>query len=91
VLAAHALLAALLLTAAGYAQYRIAFHTAGRSRVLLLRTVLAVVGVLLGAVSAALVRDPAFAVVAFLQGFGAVHVPAAFILFFKRARHEGRS
>jgi hypothetical protein len=40
---------------------------------------------------ASLASDPALRLLAFVQGFGAVHFPAALILFFKRARHEGRS
>ncbi len=43
---------ALLLTLVGYVHYRIPFHTAGASRVLLTRGVLALVGLALGAVMA---------------------------------------
>ncbi|MCW5622313.1 MAG: hypothetical protein KIS79_14495 [Burkholderiales bacterium] len=84
-------LAAALLAVALYAQYRIPFHTVGKRKVILTRTVLAVVGVLLGIVAATLAPDRQTAMVAFLQSFGVVHVPAAFILFLKRARREGRS
>jgi hypothetical protein len=51
--------------------------------------VLVVAGVLVGAVAAALAPDWPAAIVAFAQGFGLVHVPAAVILMLKRARHEG--
>jgi hypothetical protein len=87
----HLLAAAVLLTLALYAQHRIPFHTAGRRKVLLTRGVLAVVGMMLGFVWASLASDPALRLLAFVEGFGAVHFPAALILFFKRARHEGRS
>lgn len=83
--------AAALLAIALYAQYRIPFHTAGRRKIALTRMVLAVIGVLLGIVAATFAPDRQTAMVAFLQGFGVVHVPAAFILFLKRARREGRS
>jgi hypothetical protein len=80
-----------LLAAAVYAQYRIPFHTVV-SRVALLRSVLALVGAAFGYVVAARsgLQDGA-AVLTFFAGFGVVHVPAAAILFFKRARQEGRS
>jgi hypothetical protein len=83
--------AILLLGLAAYAQYRIPFHTAGARKARLTRAVLALVGVALGYVSAAYYPDRASAFLAFLAGFGVVHVPAAIILFFKRARGEGRS
>jgi hypothetical protein len=53
---------AALLAAAGYAHYRIPFHTAGRARALVAHA-----------------------------GFGAVHLPAAIILFLKRAGGAGKS
>jgi hypothetical protein len=86
-----ALTAAILLTAAGYAQYRIPFHTATRGRALLTSAVLALVGLAFGYVSMAYAHTPAQALLAFLAGFGLVHLPAAVILFLKRARGEGRS
>lgn len=87
-LAVHLVLAVALLAVAVYAQYRIAYHTAGRRKVLL---TLAVVGMLLGYVNASLAPDGIATMLAFIEGFGVVHLPAALILFFKRARHEGRS
>lgn len=54
--------------------------------------VLALVGLALGYVMAAsYAGDRASALLVFLIAFGAVHVPAAFILFLRRARGEGRS
>jgi hypothetical protein len=86
------LLALLLLTVAGYVQYRIPFHTAGRSKVALTRAMLVAVGIAFGFTSAAVyVNDPHLAVLAFMIGFGLVHAPAAFILFFKTGRGEGKS
>lgn len=85
------LLAAALLAVALYAQYRIPFHTVGKRKIVLTRTVVAVVGILLGIVAATFAPDRQTAIVVFLQSFGVVHIPAAFILFLKRARREGRS
>jgi hypothetical protein len=85
-------LAALLVTAAGYAQYRIPFHTAGASRVALTRGVLIVVGVAFGYVGAvASGAQGGLALLLFLIGFGLVHAPAAIILFVKRGRGAGKS
>jgi hypothetical protein len=82
------ILAAALLTIAGYAQYRVRFHTASPGRALLTRAILAVVGIAFGWLSAGYADSPVNAGLAFLCGFGVVHVPAAFILFLKRARAE---
>jgi hypothetical protein len=83
---------ALLLTLVGYVHYRIPFHTAGASRVLLTRGVLALVGLALGAVMAlSYGADYPSALLVFLAGFGAVHFPAAVILFVKHARGSGRT
>lgn len=84
------LLAALLLAAAAYAQQQIARYTANPRQTLLTRALLLAVGVASGAVSAAVYdKDTATVVLAFISGFGAVHVPAAFILLIKRARGSG--
>jgi FtsH-binding integral membrane protein len=90
-LAANIVLAAALLALAVYAQHRIAFHTAARRNIALTRIVLALVGFGAGWVASAYAPPGAPAMLAFAQAFGLVHVPAALILFFKRARHEGRS
>jgi hypothetical protein len=87
----NAMVAATLACVAAYAQYRIPFYTAGRGRIALTRGVLATVGLLLGYVAAAQATHWPAAMMLFMQGFGIAHVPAALILFFKRARHEGRS
>jgi hypothetical protein len=84
-------LAALLMTAVGYAQFLIPRYTAGTARVALARGVLIVVGIGLGVVSAALYAEPGLAILAFIIGFGAVHFPAALILLIKRARGAGKT
>jgi hypothetical protein len=83
--------AVLLVAAAIYAHFRIPFHTV-RSRVQVLRAVLVLVGIGFGYVAAVSsgAQGPA-AVLVFLCGFGLVHIPAAAILFLKRARQEGQS
>ena len=82
------LTAAVLLAAAGYAQFRIARYTAGATRVAFARAVLIVVGIAFGYAAAKAFADgqsiPAWLV--FLTGFGLVHLPAAIILFIKRER-----
>jgi hypothetical protein len=82
---------AALLAAAGYAHYRIPFHTAGRARALAAHSVLAVVAAAFGYVMSAYAQTGAGAWLSFLAGFGAVHVPAAIILFVKRASGAGKS
>jgi hypothetical protein len=85
--------AALLLAAAGYAQYRIPRHTAGNTKVIVARAILAVVGAAFGYVmSTVYIETRGFAaVLVFLIGFGLVHLPAALILFMKRSRGTGKS
>jgi hypothetical protein len=87
------LAAAVLLAAAGYAQFRIACYTAGATRVVFARVVLIVVGIAFGYVAAKAFADgqsiPAWLV--FFTGFGLVHLPAAIILFIKRERGAGKS
>lgn len=86
------LAALVLMTAAGYAQHRIPYHTAGRAKIAFARVTLAVVGIAFGYVTAVThAQDPATAALAFLAGFGAVHAPAAIILFLKRQRASGKS
>lgn len=92
-LAVTMVLVAAMLTAAGYAQFRIPRHTAGAGRVALARGVLVVTGIALGYVAARHYAGP-FGVpqgVAFLLGFGVVHVPAAVLLWLKQRRGAGKS
>jgi hypothetical protein len=76
-----------MLGAAVYAQYRIPFHSATVTQSWITRIMLGVIGVGVGLISVGRSQEmgaPLFLV--FLSGFGAVHVPAAFILFIKRQR-----
>lgn len=85
-------LAAVLLLAAIYAHLQIPRYTAGTAKIA--RAVLIVVGLGLGVVSAVIYAEEggrASALLAFVIGFGVVHVPTAIILLLKRARGTGRS
>lgn len=84
------IVATLMLAIAGYAQYRIPFHTAA-SRVALARGVLALIGVAFGYTMAANVGAGVPAPLVFVAGFGVVHVPAAIILLVKHLQGAGRS
>ena len=84
--------ASLLAMTAGYAQFQIPRFTAVRSAALLTRTILIVVGTAFGTFAAmTYTTDPVQATLVFLIGFGAVHFPAAVILFIKRERGSGKS
>jgi hypothetical protein len=58
-----------------------------------LRGILIAVGIAFGYVTTSFYvqADGIRGLLAFLGGFGLVHVPAAFILFLKRQRGEGKS
>ena len=86
-----ALLTVVLLTAAAYAHQRIPRFTAGSGRIWLLRILLFAAGVIFGYASARRVVEPLEMALAFLVGFGAVHVPAAIILFIKQSRGAAKS
>jgi F0F1-type ATP synthase assembly protein I len=86
------LLAIAALLIAGYAQLHISQFTAGASSAVLTRAILIAVGVAFGWVAAVnFASDPTRAMLALIIGFGAVHFPAAFILFIKAARNAGKS
>lgn len=87
------LAAAVLLTATGYAQYRIPRHTSGAGKVMLTRLVLIVTGLAFGYVLAQTYSDSRGLpwLLVFLNGFGLVHLPAAIILFIKSERGSGKS
>ncbi len=85
----HALLAGALVALAGYAQLRVGRFTKGSRATWSVRLVLGAVGVMFGLLLARL--SPDVAALAFVQGFGVVHVPAAAILWLKQRRGEGRS
>ena len=85
------LIVAVHLAATLYTHHRLPRYTAGVRRVWIARMVLLVAGVAVGTVSARYVNDPLPAALAFLIGFGAVHVPAAVILFVKQERGAAKS
>jgi hypothetical protein len=89
--ASMVVLAALMVLTALYAHLNIPRYTARTATIA--RAVLIVVGLGLGAVSAVIYTESggAFALLAFLIGFGVVHVPTAVILALKRARGAGKS
>jgi hypothetical protein len=81
-------LTVLLLCAAAYAHWRLPFHTATPRHTLIARLILLVVGVAFGVAVATAYTNTRGAqwLIAFCAGFGAVHVPAAAILFLKGQR-----
>lgn len=88
----YVVLAAIALAAAIYTQWQIPRFTAKPASILAARGILAVVGTAFGYVTATLAAgDDLAPAVAFIIGFGSVHVPAAFILLIKTARRSGKS
>ena len=84
-------IAIVLLMLSGYAHRQLALFTRSSSNILISRSLLLIVGILFGWISA---RDQAGSVntlLRFLIGFGMVHVPAAVILFIKGQRGAGKS
>lgn len=82
--------AALLCAVAFYVQKQIPFFTKG-GRIVIARAILLAVGVGFGLTAAANIGNFRSRLLAFLIGFGLVHVPAAIILFIKGKRGEGKS
>jgi hypothetical protein len=80
--------AALVLAAAAYVQLRLPLFTASALRLTLARTVLFAVGLGCGYIGAQMYRELPAAVLAFIIGFGVVHLPATGILFLKGQRGE---
>ena len=80
--------AALVMAAAAYVQLRLPQFTATPLRLVLARSILLVVGLGCGYVGAQMYRDLPASVLAFIIGFGVVHLPATGILFLKRQRGE---
>jgi hypothetical protein len=89
--ASMVVLAALMLLTTLYAHLNIPRYTARTAAIA--RAVLIAVGLGLGAVSAVIYAEMGggFAFLAFLIGFGIVHVPTAIILALKQARGAGKS
>ena len=88
---ALALLACAGLFAAGYAQLRLSRFTAGAHKRAATRVVLIAIGLAIGYLGARMFAEPGLAMVAFVIGFGVVHVPAACILLLKGLRGEAPS
>ncbi len=86
-----AIAAALAMAAAVYVQLRLPQFTATPLKLAVARTILFAVGLGCGYVGAQMYPDLPGAVLAFLIGFGVVHLPATGILFLKERRGEGRS
>lgn len=82
-------LATLALTV--YVHRKIPVFTNSRRKVLFTSIILSAVGVAFGMVSTLYVAESAQKLLAFLTGFGIVHLPAAVILFVKSKRGERKS
>lgn len=87
----QAILALLLLAAAGYVQKQIPVYTKGGTRILVALAILVLVGVAFGLTVAAYVTGDLPKSLTFIIGFGIVHLPAAIVLFIKGKRGEGKS
>lgn len=87
----ESVLALALLTTAIYAHRQLPLFTAGRGRIVLLRTILALTGIGFGLVAKSYVQEPLQQIMAFAIGFGIVHIPAAIVLMVKAKRGEGKS
>jgi hypothetical protein len=84
--------AALVLAASIYAQHQIPRFTASPRTALLTRAGLIALGLVFGYVAADNLSEAGIPpLLTFLIGFGAVHVPAALILFLKHAAGAGKS
>jgi hypothetical protein len=84
--------AAVVMFAAAYAQLKVPRFTASARAALFTRTGLAVLGLVFGYVAADNLGDAGMPpLLTFLLAFGAVHVPAAFILLIKGAGGAGKS
>ena len=83
-------LATLAVLAAAYVHLNVSRFTTTRASTVTAHLVLAVVGSGFGYVAAITAASESLSpVVAFVMGFGAVHVPAALILLLKAARRAG--
>lgn len=86
------LAAACMVLLSAYAQWSIPSHTAGPSRALFARLLLAAAGTAVGLFAVRLAEyidvQGASAVALFLIGFGQVHVPVSLILFLKSQRGD---
>jgi hypothetical protein len=86
-----ALLVVLGLAAAAYAHFQLPRYVATQAGIVATRGILIVVALAFGYVAAVTFAEAAPGWLTFLAGFGAVHIPAALILLFKRARHSPKT
>jgi hypothetical protein len=84
-------LAAVLLPLTVYAQANVGRYTAAPAAAALARGMLLAVGGALGYIATHVAETPVLALLYFAIGLGMVHVPAAFIIFMKRASGAGKS
>jgi hypothetical protein len=89
--ALYVFMAGATMAAAGYVQHRLSVYVAVPAHAVIARICLVAVGIAVGLLSATTQPEAVFKVLGFLAGFGVVHVPAAFVLFFKRLRGSGKS
>ncbi|MGV3654503.1 MAG: hypothetical protein ACO1N5_09800 [Noviherbaspirillum sp.] len=87
----QSVLALLSFATAIYAHIQIPAFTDSPGKILAVRGILVLVGIGFGWVGASYVTGELSRIIAFLIGFGLVHLPAALILFMKGQRGEGRS
>jgi hypothetical protein len=86
-----AIAAALLLAAAVYVHLRLPLFTDRTAKLVTAHAILLAVGLGCGLVGAQMYREQVASVLAFLIGFGVVHLPASAILFLKGLRGSGPS
>ncbi len=83
--------ACVMVAAAAYAHHLISRYIAQPQKLLLTRALLLVTGLVFGFTWALnYPNDPFLALLAFLVGLGAVHVPAAVMMFLKYGRRRAR-
>ena len=85
------LFALAMVAVAGYVHRQVPRFTRGSARVMAVRALLVAVGSAFGATAAFQVKGGWWQTIAFITGFGMVHVPAAVILFIKTRRGAGKS
>lgn len=86
-----ALVAAVTLAAAAFVHRQLPHFTATSARLLAARAVLLGIGLASGFVASQMYGEVLASPLAFLDGFGVVHLPAGAILYLKGMRGEGPS
>lgn len=85
------LFAVLGLTSAVYAHLQARRYIATKAGAITTHLILLGLGLVFGYVTADTYPEPPLRWLAFLVGFGAVHIPPAIVLLIKRARHSPKS